>query len=54
MLCYATLPNTAENNMHEQNNVEHNNIMQLQHSRIIQKDARATHSFEFLESCTTT
>ena len=40
--------------MHEQNNVEHNNIMQLQHCRILEKDVRGTHSFEFLESCTTT
>jgi hypothetical protein len=40
--------------MAEQHNVEQNNIMQLQHCRILQKDAGATHSFEFLESCTTT
>jgi hypothetical protein len=47
-------PNTAEDNMHEQKNVEDNKIMKLQHSRILEKDVRGTHSFEFLESCTTT
>ena len=50
----VALPNTADNNMAEQHNVEQNNIMQLQHCRILEKDVRGTHSFEFLESCTTT
>jgi hypothetical protein len=50
----VALPNTAEDNMHEQKNVDGNKIMNMQHSRIIEKDARSTHFFEFLESCTTT